>query len=129
MTAPLSFDTVIEDVFPQKSTPVLRAVLQDENDTGVPAASLTEVKGWLYDQTKKSVIASFSDRNLLNANNCTIDASGNLVLSLLAAEMVLLNEDAAEETHVLQLKWSWSSGNKVAFGRILFRVANLEFVS
>ncbi len=123
------FDTVIETAFPQKSTPVLRAVLQDESGVGIDVAMLDQVRGWLYDEASKAVIASFSDRDLKNANNCTIDATGNLVLQLLAAEMVLLNEDHGEETHVLQLKWTWSAGARVAFGRVLFPVANLEFVS
>ncbi len=77
---------------------------------GVPAAALQTLVLTLYDLTTGTVINSRNAQNVLNTNNVTIDASGNLVWAIQGADNPIITATLAIETHIALFEAAWTGG-------------------
>lgn len=107
----------------QGSTFKFSAVLKDETDTAIPAASLATLKLTFYDYATGVIINNRTDQNVLNANNVTVDSSGNLAWIALPDDSPIMTVSLPVELHVAQFKWTYGTkGGRYAFG---IKVENL----
>lgn len=86
--------------------------LQDETGAGIPAASLTTLTLTIVDTITKAVVNSCQDVNILNTGRGTVDTSGNVVVTLTAADTALLVSTHTREFRSLCLLWTYASGAK-----------------
>lgn len=98
------------NAIPQLTSARYSAVLLDETGTPVPASSLSALKLTLKDQATGAIINSRNAQSVLNANNVTVDASGNLVWSLQPLDNPILNPELNTETHLATFVATWSTG-------------------
>jgi len=115
-----------EDIIAEGATPALNFVVQDENGAALPAASLTTLELTLYDKASGTIINTRNNQNALNANNVTVDGSGNGKFQTVAADTAILDATKPMEEHVTKFKWTWASGTKVGFWEIVHFVENLN---
>lgn len=116
----------------ESSTARLAATIEDETETAIPAASLDTLTLHLYDQASElaspgstaSVINSRYRQNILNANGCTVDSSGNLVLILTPADNVIVNTGRPIERHVALFEYTYAAGLKAGKEEVLIDVIN-----
>ena len=95
---------------PQLTSARYTAVLLDQTGTPVPASSLSTLTLTLKDQASGAVINGRNAQSVLNANNVTVEASGNLVWSLQPADSPILNAELGTETHLATFVAIWPSG-------------------
>ena len=99
----------------ENDTGVFTATVVDEADNPVPGSTLDTMKLTLYLNGVGTIINGRDSQNTLNANNVTIDESGNLTWLIQKADNVILdanNLDNGIETHKALFVWTWSSGTK-----------------
>jgi hypothetical protein len=97
----------------QGETATFSAVLKDENDAVVPAASLSTLTLTFKDLVTGGVINSRNAQNVLNTNQHTLDANGNLAWSMLALDNPIIGTGLAPgdvETRVAEYSWTTISG-------------------
>lgn len=104
--------TLVNEIL-EKTSPKITATIQDEDDVGIPAASLDTLTLTLFnfDDTAKTIINSRTAQDVLNANNVTVDGSGNLVWSVQALDTIIVGT-AAYERHRAVFGWTYNSGAK-----------------
>ncbi len=92
----------------------ISGTFRTETGVAIPLATLTTVTLTLVDRNTGTVINSRDAQNVKNANGCTIDAAGNLTLTLTPSDNPVLGtlNDGAEEVHIGTLQWTWSAGAK-----------------
>jgi hypothetical protein len=90
-------------------------VVQDETGTAIPAASLSTFILTHYavvlGQGNITVNSVFKV-NILNTGRGTVDASGNVVVTMTPADMTILNSPAVPEIHVFLVEWTYAAGVK-----------------
>lgn len=80
----------------------------DELGAGIDAASLTTLTLTLYDLVSNTIINGRNAQNILNANNVTVDASGNLVWSVQPSDNPIYSSTPVEnELHIALFQWTW----------------------
>lgn len=104
------------------------AAIKDLDGVAVPAASLATMVLTLYSLHSLAVINSRSAQNILNANNVTIDGSGNLVWEVQPADNQILDDNLAIEIHRALFEWTWGGG-KAGKHEVDFYVRNLNKVA
>jgi hypothetical protein len=90
-------------------TPRYTATITDDLGAPLPAASLTTLTGTLYVIKSDGSVAYVNSRNaqnMLNANNCTVSANGEVVWSLQVADTTLV-EALPYERHIMLWEWTW----------------------
>jgi len=104
MSDPAKF--VVPNAVEQQSG-IYRATLRDENGAAVAAQVLTTFTLTLYNLSSGTVINSRSAQNVLNANQVTVDGSGNVVWNWLPADMTIINPNLNSEEHVALFEAKW----------------------
>jgi hypothetical protein len=118
----------LEPHVPERSTRVLKIPFLNEDD-GTPALPF-EIFATLYsdDSPGKPVINGRNRQDIYNANSGAMNAeTAILTLTLDPADTVILDEQRAQERHVLLLEWNWGVG-KVGRSEIEMMVVNLHHV-
>ncbi len=101
----------------------------------IAKAALATVTATLYDETTGAVINSRNDQDILDANGCVVDASGNLTLRLQPLDNVLVGSPDVDdhETHILRIQWTWDDGvlvdDRTGKQQIRIHVQQLQDVS
>jgi len=106
--------TVIDDVILEKTTPEIVATIKDENDEGIPAASLNTLTLTLYNLDDGPVHAIINSRNaqdVLNANGVTVDTAGILTWSVNALDTAIVGT-GVQEKHRAVFEWTYNGGVK-----------------
>lgn len=109
------------------TTGVYTGSLVDDTGAAIGAASLVTLTLTLYDAITKTYINARNAQNILNANNVTVDSSGNLIWSVQALDNLIVNDTLSTELHVALFQWTYGAGaaksGKHAVG---IRVVNFE---
>ena len=121
---------VLPDIVAEKSTCRITGALVDEAGVALSSAQLSTLTLTLYALTDTlPIVNSNTDKNVLNANQGTIDAGGLCALTLAPADNVIMATGQRDETHRALLRWTWAAGNKAGLLEIDFRVRNFEKVT
>lgn len=128
----MGFQSIIQAV--ERQSGFWRGRLQDENGAGVGTSILTSLTGTLYDRstTQRTIINSRSNQDILNNNQCTMDADGNFRFDWLPTDQVFINPNRDGEEHVfrIQAKWTSTDGNpREAEHELHFMVARVPYAS
>ena len=104
------FVTVIQAV--EKQSGFWAGRLLDENGAGVGSTILTSLTGTLYDRATQAIINRRNAQNIINANQCTMDAAGNFRWDWVPADQTYVNPNRTIEEHVMLItaKWTRSDG-------------------
>lgn len=129
MTTPLT-DTQREIL--EKTTPVYKATLVDENDDPIPLADISALTLTYKNRRSGAVINSRNGQNILNANNVTVHATtGLLTWSMRTADTAIqdstLDVDTREE-HVALFEWTLTNGSAGKF-QTRFFIVQMDSVS
>ena len=105
----------------EKTTPKYTAVVRDNAGAAIPAASLTTLTLLLYvikaDGTYSYLRGSAgTGQNVLNTNNVTADANGNITWSIKVADTTLV-EDVPFERHIALWGWTTATANSTGSTR------------
>ncbi len=92
---PLKFSTIVNE----GSTVVFTGILKDENGTAIGLGIIDSMTMTFFDVESGTVINGRTEQDVLNANNCTVDASGLFTFNLQPADTVILNQVSRFETH------------------------------
>lgn len=90
-------------------TPRYTGTLRDEAGTVVPAASLSAARLTLYSVHSNAIVNGRSNQNVLNANDVTIGAAGELQWKLREADTLLIDVPKPVRGHykaVFVFEWS-----------------------
>lgn len=117
----------------ESSTAKLTGIIEDEDGTGIPAASLSSLTLSLYDQATElatpgstsAIINSRNRQSILNTNGCTVDSTGGFVLTLSTADNAIVNSTKDTERHVALIEWTYAAGLKAGKEAVLVDVSNL----
>lgn len=122
----MTIQTVVSTEIPEKTTPKLTAVLEDENGVVISSASLDTLTLTLYKKYDvTTIINSRNNQNVLNTNNITVDTSGNLTWLMQIEDNIISDSGESSEEHVARFDWTYSSGTKAGRHEILITVINL----
>ena len=116
----------------ESSSSRLTAVIKDELEVVIPAASIGTLTLMLYDQatelttpgTTAAIINSRNRQDVLNNNGCTVDSSGNLVMTFGPADNVIIHPTKSSERHVALFEYSYAAGLKSGKEEVLIDVYN-----
>lgn len=120
--------TVLTDQIAEKSIGIITALVTDENGIAISSANLTTLTLTLYEKATKAIVNTRSAQNVLNANNVTVDTSGNLTWNMQSADNAIIGA-ATIESHVALFEWTWSSGTKYGKYEIEYPIKNLYSVT
>ena len=106
------------------------AVIKDEDGAVIPGASLTGVFLTLYaDDSAKTIINSRDGVTAYKASGeITVDGSGNLAFTFLAADNKIVDDTKEWETHTALFRFTWT-GTKQGYHEVEILVENLEKVT
>lgn len=127
---------VLPDIVAEKSTCRITGALVDEAGSPLAAGQLSALTLTLYALIETlPIINTNTDKNILNANQGTIDADGVFTLTLAPADNAIMSGvDSAETTgainewHRALIKWTWAGGAKAGMYEIDFKVRNVSKV-
>jgi len=125
----MAIQTVLTDKIPEQTTPKITAVIKDENGVAIPGTSLDTLTLDFYnlsDGPTFAVINSRTAQNVLNLNDVTVDASGNLIWQMVPADNAVIDATLKTENHRAVFNWTYSSGAKTGRHIIDLTVVNLE---
>jgi hypothetical protein len=116
----------------ESSSSRLEAVIKDEDEVAIPAASLGTLTLMLYDQITElaspgstaAIINSRNRQSVLNANGGTVDASGNMVMTFTPADNEIRHTSRSSERHVALFEYSYAGGLKAGKEQVLVDVYN-----
>jgi len=119
--------TILMDIVAEKSTCRITGALVDEAGVALGSSQLSTLTLTLYAIIDTlPIINANTDKNVLNANQGTIDAGGLFALTLAPADNAIQALGATNEMHRALLKWTWASGVKAGAFEIDFPVRNLD---
>lgn len=97
------------EVIAAGTTPVYRGVLQDDSvpADAIGSATVTSLKLSITDDATGAVVNNCDAVNILNADRGTLDAAGNITITLLAADTAMLRASDTKETRSLTIDWTW----------------------
>lgn len=119
------FDTL------ENTTAVYAAVVEDEDGNGIPAAAINTMVLTLYDVSSDAIINSRDGQDVLNVNNVTVDASGNLAWTMQPADNAISSETIkpnVKEHHRALFEWTYSGGEKYGKHEVEILCENLNKV-
>ena len=119
--------TTISASLPERKTVRITAVIKDETNTVIPSTSLNTLTLTLYNKTDLTILNSRDGQDILNTNGGTVDSSGNFVLTLTPADMIVVHTVKTQETHIALIEWTYGSGKAGGY-EIEFTVDNLSYV-
>lgn len=97
----------------ERSSGRYTTVLKDELGVVIPSGSFSTMTLTLYDVATNTILNSRTAQNVLNANDVTIDGSGNLVWAVQSADhAVVSTRPRFIERHRAVFNYTWSSGTK-----------------
>ncbi len=99
----------------EKQTGIYSFTMQDEAGNAIPAASLTSLTLTVYSVLSGDIVNSRNGQNVLNANNVTVSSQGVVTWTQQIADVTILNDALAEETHRCLFVFAWSSGTPRSF--------------
>lgn len=108
------------------STAVYRGQLQDDTAAPIGSSVLTALTLSIVDTRTGAVVNGVSQRNILNLDRGTVDGSGNLTITLTAADTALLNAADASEGRSLVIDWTWNSPVKTGRHQVDFTIIALS---
>ena len=116
----------------ERTTPRYTARLVDDQNVALPAASLLTLRLTLYVITSTGAVTPVNgrdDQDVLNVNNVTINASGDLVWSVQIADTTLV-EDLPFERHIALWEWTWTTaaGTRAGKHELVLVIRNLASV-
>ncbi len=121
---PNHIDLSQQGIVSEKSTPDITAVIVDATGNPVPAGSLASLTLTYYSISDPSnpIINTRNSQNVLNANNVTVDASGNLRWSLQPADTAILDPTipvGSVERHQALFIFTYSNTDGLRTGEVL----------
>lgn len=120
----------LRDIVAEKATCRITGKLVDELGAALGSSQLATLTMTLYALVSGfPILNSNTDKDILNANQGTVDSSGNLVLTLLPADNPIQDDANSVETHRALLKWTYGGGAKAGAAQIEFKVLNLTKVT
>jgi len=120
--------TFLREPKAEKTQYTYRTVLKNDVGVAIGPADLTALQGTLFDQDTGAIINSFDTVGILNTDRGTLDASGNLAITLRPADMVILNAALAYETHILKIRLTFGATGERNHS-VGFRVENMSRVA
>lgn len=121
--------TKIATLVPERSTSRYTAVIVDDAEVAIPAASLNTLTLTLYVlDADKTIINSVTAVNILNTGRGAVDSNGNLTITLTAADNQIVTATRNTETHVALIEWTYDGGTKYGRHEFEFRVQNMSKV-
>lgn len=124
--------TVIQEPVNEKSTPVYKTVLKDENKSAIASGDLTSLTLTLYNEDDDAIINNRNAQDVLNANNVTVDSSGNLEWKIQTADTAIQGSGIGTneiENHIALFHYKWDSGNQEDYHEVVLPIINLNKVS
>ena len=114
----------------ERTTAVYIATIKDENDVGIPAASLTTLTLTLY-TASGTIINSRDGQNVLNTNNVTVNTEGMLTWTMQPADNAIIGANSpAIERHNALFEWTYGlAGIYSGKHEVYIHVTNLDQVS
>ena len=94
--------------WPEESTRLITATVQDENGDAIPGSALTSITMTLYSEHDQAIINSRDDVDI----SSSVSEAGVLSLVLTADDMAIQDDDLLEERHRLLIEWEYNSGRK-----------------
>ncbi len=125
----MSERTILGTAFNELTSVRITAVVVDEAGSPLGSSALTTLKLTLYNLASGAIINSVNEVSILNAGRGTVDVSGNLVLTLLPADGVIVDDTLKFERHLALIEWTYAGGTKSGSKEIEFKVRNLVQVS
>jgi hypothetical protein len=113
----------------EASTMVYRATLQDESvpPVAIGSGDIDTLTLTLVNEADGSIINGRSDQNVLNANNVTVSAGGDLVFIQQPADTAIINPNLSTETHLATFKMQFNT-TSYSNWPVKFSVINLSQV-
>jgi hypothetical protein len=102
--------------------------LLDETGAPVPASALTALTLSIVDTATKAVVNGCNAANILNTGRGTVDANGNLVVTLAPADTTLLAAADLQEMRSLVIDWTYAAGVKLGRHQVDFLIIALSGV-
>lgn len=102
----------------------ITGAFKDEAGLQVPLAGFTTLTLTLFNDSDKAVINSVNNADILNTGRGVVDASGNLVCTLLPADNPIMLAGVFEELHVAFFQWTYVGGTKAGGAEVAFYVYN-----
>ncbi|HUN49982.1 MAG TPA: hypothetical protein VMU42_02645 [Candidatus Sulfotelmatobacter sp.] len=99
--------------------------LLDETGAAVPASALTALTLSIVDTATGAVVNGCSAADILNTGRGTVDAAGNLAITLTPADTALLAADDAQECRSLVIDWTYGDGSKIGRHQVDFLIVAL----
>lgn len=107
--------------FAANTTPVVTAQIVDANQVGIPAANLNSLTLSIVDSATGAIINDVSQVDILNTGRGTVDASGNMTITLLEGDTSLSEAPGVQLIQrSLVVDWSYNSGVSLGRGQINF---------
>lgn len=117
--------TILTDDIMEKTTVKITATVEDENGDGLAAASLDTLTLTLYSLEDDTIINSRDGQDVLNANDVTLDGSGNLVWTVIPDDTIIVDTTLNAERHRAVFEWTYDTGAKNGKHVIDMRIINL----
>ena len=115
--------------FPEQTSPKLSFLVTDEDEVGLAAASLSTLTMTLFDELSLAIINSRSNIDILNANNGTVDSSGNGTWVAAPDDTKIQDESLTEEVHIAMFRWTWQGGSRGGAWRVRHTVKNFAKIA
>lgn len=117
-----------DNIVNEHSIALYGAIIKDESDVAIAAASLTTLTLTLYNSDDAAVINSRSAQDVLNTNSVTVDSSGVLAWTVQPADSVITGTDEIE-THVALFEFTWDSGAKRGSHEVTIKVRDITSIA
>lgn len=91
----------------EAATTRIAGVVTEENGvTPIPGSVLSTFRMTIWDEDADETLI-VDDRDILNANDATVDEDGNFIILLSPADVPIQNPDLPFERHPVLLNWTW----------------------
>lgn len=122
--APIKFPGIINE----GRTPSYSEILKDKDGTPVPASGMSSLTLTLSNEADGAIINSRNAVNALNANNVTVDESGNIEYVLQPLDTAIQDATQAFETHRATFQCTYNGGAHRENWDVDFLIRNLSKV-
>lgn len=98
----------------ERSSFLFTGKIVDEAGSPIPGSSLSSLTLTLFNAADKSIINSRDDQNVLNANEVTVNESGDLTWNSVAGDSPIVGSVGIGQTehHVAMFEWTWGSNRR-----------------
>ena len=110
----------------EKASSLITATFKDELGVAIPNTDFTAINMTLFLLSDPTQIVNARDnQNVLNANNCTVDANGLFSWNVQPGDRAMISTTVSEEIHRAEIRYKWAGGNKEGVAIIDLPVINL----